>query len=107
MAYKQQLEQIRRKIRQKYSADNKDIVELINQGKYYDELSEEQQIKYQEYKKSLGGVADDVSCAELEVEFMDAPEQTAFHFQLSKRQKPPTREELDKKIAEVQQILFS
>lgn len=106
-SYKRELEQIRRKIREKNSADYKDIVELINQGKYYDELSEEQQIRYKAYKESLGGCANDVSCAELEVEFMDIPKEQAFHFQLSKRQKPPTNEELAQIIAEVQEILFS
>lgn len=78
------------------------IIQLIANGAYYDELTPEQQEAYKRYKESAGGVARDISLAELHVLFDEKTKEEAFHFKLSKREKPPTPEEHRKNVEEVQ-----
>ena len=78
------------------------IAELISRGAFYDELTPEEREAYKDYKTSLGGVADDVAGAELEIMFMDKPEKEAYHFQLTRRRKPPTPEEHAQRVREVE-----
>lgn len=80
------------------------ILELIDQGAYFDELTPEEQALYKEYKESLGGVADDIAAARLDIMFLDTPEEVAFHFPLTRRRKPPTPEEHEQRVKEVREI---
>ena len=72
-------------------------------GRYYDELTDEEKVAYKEYKESLGGVADDIACAELAAECFD--EADAYHFILTPRHKPLTQEELKERVLEVEEIV--
>lgn len=78
------------------------IAELISRGAFYDELSEEDREAYKEYKESLGGVADDIAGAELEIIFLDKTKEEAYHFPLTKRRRPPTPEEHAKRVQEIE-----
>ena len=78
------------------------IAELLHQGAYYDELTDEEREAYKAYKESLGGVADDIAGAELEKMLMDKPEKEAYHFPLTRRRKPPTPEEHAQRVREVE-----
>lgn len=78
------------------------IAAYIARGAFYDELSEEDREAYKEYKESLGGVADDIAGAELEIMFFNKTEEEAYHFPLTKREKPPTEEEIAKRAQEIE-----
>lgn len=84
-----------------------DIEMLILQGAYFDELSPEMQEKYKRYKESLGGVADDLAGAYLDCIFCDTPESCAYHFKLSRRERPPTPEEFAARVREIQELMES
>lgn len=81
------------------------IAELLHQGAYYDELTDEEREAYKAYKESLGGVADDIAGAELEIMFFDKTKEEAYHFPLTKRKRPPTKEELAQRVQEVEDIV--
>lgn len=81
------------------------IAAYIARGAFYDELSEEDREAYKEYKESLGGVADDIAGAELEIMFFDKPKEEAYHFPLTKRRRPPTPEEHAQRVREVEEIV--
>ena len=81
------------------------IADLIARGAYYDELTEEEREEYKRYKESLGGVADDIAGAELEILFFDKPQEEAYHFPLTKRKRPPTPEEHAQRVQEVEEYL--
>ena len=80
--------------------------DLIARGAYYDELTSEEKEKYEEYKESLGGVADDVAGARLELLFAELREdgRDPYHFKLTPRKRPPTPEEHEQHVKEVQEI---
>lgn len=78
------------------------IAELISRGAFYDELTPEEKEAYKQYKESLGGVADDIAGAELQIMFMEKTKEEAYHFPLTKRRKPPTEEELAKRAQEIE-----
>lgn len=91
------------------------ILELIDQGAYYDELTPEEQALYKEYKESLGGGDSDYAAAYLseaiakaaETEGVDReppPEHGYYHYRLTKRTRPPTPEEHAQRVQEVQEI---
>lgn len=81
------------------------IAELISRGAFYDELTPEEREAYKAYKESLGGVADDIAGAELEIMFFDKTKEEAYHFPLTKRKRPPTKEELAQRVQEVEDIV--
>jgi len=81
------------------------IAILLNRGAYYDELTEEEREAYKEYKESLGGVADDVAGAELQIMFMEKTKEEAYHFPLTKRRKPPTPQEHAQRVREIEEIM--
>ena len=81
------------------------IAELLHQGAYYDELTDEEREAYKAYKESLGGVADDIAGAELEIMFFDKTKEEAYHFPLTKRKRPPTKEEFAQRVQEVEDIV--
>lgn len=83
------------------------LAKLIAQGAYFDELTPEEQEAYKAYKESLGGVADDIAGAELEIMFLDKTKEEAYHFPLTKRKRPPTPEEHRQRVQEVEDYLFS
>ena len=70
----------------------------------YDELTEKEQEEYKQYKESLGGVADDIAAAELDILFMDKKKEEAYHFPLTKRKRPPTEKEFQERVREVEEI---
>lgn len=78
------------------------IAQLLSRGAFYDELTEEEREAYKDYKTSLGGVADDIAGAELEIMLMGKPKEEAYHFPLTKRRKPPTPEEHAQRVREVE-----
>ena len=80
------------------------VEKWVRSGRFYDELTDEEKKLYQKYRESLGGVADDLAGARLEIWFNDTPPEIAFHFPLSRRKRPPTQEELAKRVQEVQKI---
>lgn len=83
-------------------AQFREIIQLIQQGAYYDELTAEQQRRYKEYRESLGGVAEDISLAELRMMLDEDP--TGFHFQLQPRKPALTEAEFRERLAEVQEF---
>lgn len=89
------------------------ILELIDQGAYFDELTPEEQAIYKEYKESLGGCDSDLAAARLNEMFYqmdgekgidDTPPDQFYHFRLTKRTRPPTPTELEQSVKEVQEI---
>ena len=76
----------------------------VRAGRFYDELTDAEKELYQKYRESLGGGADDIAGAHLKIWFNDTPPEIAFHFPLSRRKRPPTQEELAKRVQEVQKI---
>jgi hypothetical protein len=80
------------------------VAHLLSRGAYYDELTEEERQAYKEYKESLGGVADDIAGAELLI-FFGKSEKEAYHFQLTKRRRPPTPEEHAQNVREVEAMM--
>lgn len=87
-------------------SDTAIIERWISEGRYYDDLSKEEQAKYQKYRESLGGVADDIAGAWLEIVIYDTQPEKAYHFPLSRRKSPPTREEMKKRVQEVEEIVL-
>lgn len=81
------------------------IAELIARGAYYSELTEEEREAYKAYKESLGAAANDIAAAELEIMFFDKTPEEAYHFPLTKRRRPPTKEERAQRIREVEEIM--
>ena len=81
------------------------VEKWVRAGRFYDELTDEEKELYQKYRESLGGVADDLAGARLEIWFNDTPPEIAFHFPLTHRKRPPTQEELARRAQEVQNIL--
>lgn len=76
----------------------------VRAGRFFDELTEAEKELYQKYRESLGGVADDIAGARLEIWINDTPPEIALHFPLSRRKRPPTQEEFIKRVHEVQKI---
>lgn len=89
------------------TGDYSDVVDLINAGVHFDELTPAQQARYIKYKESLGGVADDVALAELSIMVGDETPQEAKHFLLTKRNPPPTPEEFAQRVKEIEQLLMN
>lgn len=93
------------------------ILELIDQGAYYDELTPEEQALYKEYKESLGGGDSDYAAAYLSEAFAKAaetegvdreppPEHGYYHYRLTKRKHPPRPEEHAARVKEVERIFL-
>ena len=95
-----------RKVENAIGGESFEILEKISKGVYYDELTDEQKLAYKRYKESLGSVAADVAEAELDILFLETPPEEAYHFQLSKREKPPTPEEHALRVQEVEKLLL-
>ena len=85
-----------------------DVEGWISQGRYYDELTDQERTRYDRYKVSLGGVDSDKALCALEHLMNDneAPPDEKLHFRLTPRTKPPTREEHEQRIMEIQEILY-
>lgn len=77
----------------------RDIINLIEAGAFYDEISELEQIRYCEYQGFEKNVIEQV--------YKSVFEENAepLHFNLELRPKPPTEEELKKRIDEVEKIV--
>lgn len=102
MAYLSRL----RKLEKGITTEFDEIVQLIRQGAYYDQLTPNQQNQYKLYRESLGGVARDLASAELDILINDTSKAEAYHFKLSKRQPPPTKEELQKTVDEISRFFL-
>ena len=81
------------------------IAELLSRGAYYDELTDEEREAYKRYKESLGGVTDDIAGAELDIMLFNKSKEEAYHFPLTKRKRPPTKEEFAQRAREVENIV--
>lgn len=101
MAYMQRLKSLEKS----QHGDFADIMQLIRQGAYYDQLTDAQKARYQSYRESLGGVADDIAAAKLDIMFNDTPEQQAYHFKLTKRKRALTDEEFRERVQEVEETV--
>ena len=101
MAYMQRLKSLEKS----QHGDFADIMQLIRQGAYYDQLTDAQKARYQSYRESLGGVTDDIAAAKLDIMFNDTPEQQAYHFKLTKRKRALTDEELKERVQEVEETV--
>ena len=101
MAYMQRLKSLEKS----QHGDYADIAQLVRQGAYYDQLTDAQKARYQSYRESLGGVADDIAAAELDIMFNDTPEQQAYHFKLTKRKRALTDEEFRERVQEVEETV--
>lgn len=97
----------------KASAQDQRILALIAAGAYYDELTDEEKREYERYKESLGGGDPDLAAARLNEMFYkmdgekgidDTPPDQFYHFRLTKRRRPPTKEEHAQRVKEVQEI---
>lgn len=107
MAYQSIKNRLRKVQRNAHAGDNLGrIAELIARGAYFDELSTEERATYREYKESLGGVADDIAGAELEIMFFDKTQEEAYHFPLTKRRRPLTKEEYAQRVREVEEYVL-
>lgn len=97
----------------KASAQDQRILALIAAGAYYDELTDEEKREYERYKESLGGGDPDLAAARLNEMFYkmdgktgidDTPPDQFYHFQLTKRKRPPTSEEHAQRVQEIQEL---
>lgn len=95
-----------KRLESRYGLESVDVLAWIDAGRFYDELTEEERKAYKKYKESLGGAADDIAGAELDVLFCEKTEGEAYHFRLTKRKKPPTRAELDQIIRELEEYVL-
>lgn len=101
MAYLQRLKSLEKS----QHGDFADVLELIRKGLHYNELTERQRERYKLYRESLGGVADDIAAAKLDIMFNDTPEQQAYHFKLTKRKRALTDEEFRERVQEVEETV--
>ena len=101
MAYLQRLKSLEKS----QHGDFADVLELIRKGLHYNELTERQRERYKLYRESLGGVADDIAAAELDIMFNDTPEQQAYDFKLSHRKRPLTEKEFKQRVQEVEELV--
>lgn len=84
--------------------DYSDVEQWIREGRFFDELSPQEQTRYDQYRQSLGGVDSEKALAHLNNLFNDMPD-APLHFRLAKRTKPPTAEEHARRVQEVQEYL--
>ena len=101
MAYLQRL----KRLEKSQHGDFADVLELIRKGLHYNELTERQRERYKLYRESLGGVADNIAAAELDIMFNETPEQQAYDFTLSHRKRPLTEKELMQCVQEIEEIV--
>ena len=53
----------------------------------------------------MGGVADDIAGSELDIMLFDKSKEEAYHFPLTKRKRPPAKEEFAQRVREVENIV--
>lgn len=104
------------RLEEKASAQDQRILALIAAGAYYDELTDEEKREYERYKESLGGGDSDLAAARLNELFYkmdgekgidDTPPDQFYHFRLTKRKRPPTKEEFAERVKEVADMMDS
>ena len=100
---KGQLKKLEKRLKGDGDPDGK-VLEWIRQGRRYNELTDDEREQYKRYKESIGGVADDIAVAELKIMF-SIPEDEAYRFQLTKRQRPPTPEEHAQTVKEMEMLM--
>lgn len=83
---------------ERVGGEHGDIIRLIRQGAYYDELSEQEQRRYCLYRYGFD------HHPEIEISKIFGYE-FDLHFQLERRPPPPTEKELAAAVAEVEQIM--
>ena len=101
---KASLKRLERRIKQTDGDPNGTVLEWIRQRRRYNELTDDEREQYKRYKESIGGVADDIAVAELKIMF-SIPEDEAYSFPLSKRQRPPTPEEHTQTVKEMEMLM--
>lgn len=80
-----------------------EILCLIKSGAFYDELTDEQKQAYSEY---IGVDREGLEGCEIAMsDFLGRNEAEALHFKLEFKKPPPTREELNQLIQEVEEYL--
>ena len=100
---KGQLKRLEKRLKSDGDPDGK-VLEWIRQGRLYSELTDDEREQYKRYKASLGSGANDVAAAELKIMF-SIPEDEAYRFQLTKRQRPPTPEEHAQTVKEMERLM--
>lgn len=83
-----------------------DVEKWISQGRYYDELSPQEQNRYDQYRRSLGGTDREKALCYINNLFNDLPPDAPLHFRLAKRTKPPTHEEMKERAKELEEIIL-
>ena len=84
-----------------------DVLLWVSQGRYYDELSEAERKRYDDYKCSLGGVDVDKASCYLDNVFNDTGEDAPLHFKLTaERLRPPTKEEYEARVKEIERLVL-
>ena len=100
---KGQLKKLEKRLKGDGDPDGK-VLEWIRQGRLYSELTDDERTAYIKYKESLGSGANDVAAAKLKIMF-SIPEDEAYRFQLTKRQRPPTPEEHAQTVKEMEMLM--
>ena len=91
--FENRVEKLEAKSGQEYS----DIHWLICQGRFYDELSEEQQYRYCSY----------FGVDKQAFEAVNLAVTGTLHFKLERHRKPPTRPEMDALIEEIKNMIIN
>ena len=94
-----------KKLEQGNGGSFSDVIAWIRAGRYCDELTDDERRRYEQYKESLGGVADDMAGGWLAVNLFGKTEAEAYHFPLTKRRRPPTPEEMAQTAREIEEYM--
>ena len=95
-----------RRLEKNLPEDYSEIIRLIKQGAFYDDLSEEQKDLYCQYKECNREAMETVRKMVLETEGKEDPE-GYLHFKLSYKEKEPTPEEFERTRKEVEQLVLA
>ena len=94
-----------RKLENSPKHEYSDVLELIRQGAFYDELTEEQKDRYCSYMN----VKDRRAFEEVQTcifELYEEEVENPLHFQLTYKEKPLTKEEFEERVKWVEEQLY-
>ncbi len=93
-----------RKLENSPKHEYSDVLELIKQGAFYDELTEEQKDRYCSYMN----VKDRRAFEEVQILVLEEMhgEENPLHFQLTYKEKPLTKEEFEERVKWVEEQLY-
>lgn len=91
MAYLQRV----KRLEKKHHVEFEEVLRLIKQGAYYDELTDEEKYNYCEYQ---GTDKETMETIEMYLN-------KTLHFKLEKKPKPPTKEEFERNRKEIEEYM--